>query len=149
MTTIIPIDRSQASASVRLPAVAHAVLLASVAALLVLLGALGFLTSIVTPADMQRAFTRQIEMRALGIGRVDKSCGIDGAEVEGGPLNCLDYRGFRIVKGERLLVFSMRYSKPLFVFGIQSGMMFVNEKRNVTLIEAEKSAIFGYLHEAG
>jgi hypothetical protein len=149
LTSITPLDRFSALPPVRLPIIAHAGLVAAVAAFIVLLGAVCVLTSIVTPMEMDRTFTREIAIMASSVGRADKACGTDGSETGGAVPNCLDYKGFRIVKGERLMVFSMRYSKPLFVFGIQSGIMFVNEQRNSALVGAEKSAIFRYLRDAG
>jgi hypothetical protein len=72
------------------------------------------------------------------------SCDLFGRAIQGGPVNCLDYRGFRVRREDGYRVYSMRYSKPMFVFGIQRGLFFQNQKIDHVLQLAEQSAFAAY-----
>jgi hypothetical protein len=66
-------------------------------------------------------------------------------ERDDGAPNCFDHRGFRVIVGNGLAVYSMRHQKPMFVFGLQKGLMFVNEKISAQQLEGEKSSFLGYM----
>jgi hypothetical protein len=43
----------------------------------------------------------------------------------------------------------MRHQKPLFIFGLQKGLMFVNERISTRQLEGEKSSFLRYMADAG
>jgi hypothetical protein len=72
------------------------------------------------------------------------SCDVIGQVIEDGEDNCTDYRGFRVRREDGYRVYSMRYSKPMFVFGIQNGLFFQNQKIDHLLQSTEQSAFAAY-----
>jgi hypothetical protein len=82
--------------------------------------------------------------RRLDALRPGFSCDLFGQVVDGGPVNCLDYRGFRVRREDGYRVYSMRYSKPMFVFGMQKSLYFTNQKIDRVLQSAEQSAFAAY-----
>lgn len=90
-------------------------------------------------AALSRATTERLD--AL---RPQFSCDVSGAAVEIGPTNCLDYRGFRVRREGGYRIYSLRYSTPLFVFGIRNGIVYGNQKIDRSLQAAEQSAFNTY-----
>jgi len=144
MTSISPISQPSLPAF-RVPSLLRAVGYALFLAAIVLVAGVGLLACLTIPADLSDRLRHEIVARIEALGDPQFSCGVDGEERREGQPNCLDHRGFRVVKGADLLVFSMRYDKPLFVFGIGSGLMFTNEKISDRLLDGERSAFVGYV----
>jgi hypothetical protein len=145
MTTITSTAPPSAAPSLRVPAMVGVLMGVSACALLAVASAFVFLACLTTPAETETFLAENLEYRILNSGRPSKSCGSDGAERETGDPNCFDHRGFRVVVGDRLSVYSMRHQKPLFIFGLQKGMTFVNEKISTQQLEGEKSSFMGYM----
>ncbi len=145
MTTITKIAQPSAVPSLKAPAFVGIVLGAAACAMLVVVAGVVFLACLTTRSETEMFLAEHLEHRILSAGSPSKSCGSDGAERETVVLNCFDHRGFRVVVGNGLAVYSLRHQRPLFVFGLQKGMMFVNEKIPTRQLEGEKSSFLGYM----
>ena len=84
----------------------------------------------------------------LAFSSAGATCAQDGTVISMDPGNCHDRAGFRVVTGNRIRVFSLRYAEPLFVFGLENGMVFTSEKMSRALLASEKSAFIRYANNA-
>ncbi len=148
MTTITMIAQPSAVPSMKAPAFVGIVMGMAACALLVVVAAIVFLACFTMRSEMGMFLAESLERRILVADVPSKSCGSDGAEREGGVTNCFDHRGFRVVVGDAIAVYSLRHQKPLFIFGLQKGMVFVNEHISKQQMEGEKSSFLGYMADA-
>ncbi|MNU89533.1 hypothetical protein D3C71_793750 [compost metagenome] len=149
MTTITTVAQPSAAPSFGAPAFFGAVMSMAALAMLLVASALVFLACFTMRSEMDMFLAGDLEHRIIQAGHLSKSCGSDGVEREDGVPNCFDHRGFRVIVGDGLVVYSMRHQKPLFVFGLQKGLMFVNERISAQQLEGEKSSFLGYMANAG
>jgi hypothetical protein len=145
MTTIAPLARPSNLPSFKVAAFARGIFGAAGCAMLVGVAGVASLVCFTARAEMEQFFARSLEHRIRQIVPPSISCGSDGAQDNGSAPNCYDHRGFRVVAGDRVSVYSMRYQKPLFVFGLEKGFMFVNHKIPSRLMEGEKSSFLAYM----
>jgi hypothetical protein len=149
MTTITMIAQPSAVPSLKAPAFFGIILGMTACAMMIVVSAVVFLTCLTMRSEMEAFLAEDLEQRILESGQPSKSCGPDGVERESGDPNCFDHRGFRVVVGDSLAVYSMRHQKPLFIFGLQKGLMFVNERISTRQLEGEKSSFLRYMADAG
>ncbi|NTF17062.1 hypothetical protein G6L37_01290 [Agrobacterium rubi] len=83
--------------------------------------------------------------RIVAAGKPNAICGNDGKLASQGTMNCRDRRGFRIVVGDHVRVFSIRHSEPTFIFGIKDGMLFSNQKISSAVLASEQSSFIRYV----
>lgn len=146
MTTISPIKRPAAE-GLRAPVLGRAAVAAVGSAMIVILTGFLALACLTMPYEIDGKLMSDLEARIMVMGKPDAACAHDGRLLAEGPRNCRDLRGFRIVTGAAIRVFSLRHDKPLFVFGLERGMIFTNEKMAPALLESEKTAFFGYMRQ--
>ena len=100
-------------------------------------------TVFVTEPQVTRQAILSTLTRELDGLRMEASCDAAG-EIANGRRNCLDVRGFRVVRGEGYRVFSMRYSRPMFVFAVDHGMEVENEHDDARKVASEGAAFIRY-----
>jgi hypothetical protein len=149
MTTITMIAQPAAVPSLKAPTFVGIVLVLTACAMMIVVSAVLFLTCLTMRSEMGVFLGENLEQRILISGSPSKSCGSDGVEREIGVPNCFDHRGFRVVVGESLGVYSMRHQKPLFIFGLQKGLTFTNERISTGQLEAERSSFLRYMADVG
>lgn len=149
MTTITTVAQPSVAPSFGAPAFFRTVVSMGALAMLLAASALVFLSCFTMHSEMDMFLAGDLEQRIIQSGNPSKSCGSDGVERDDGVLNCFDHRGFRVIVGDGLVVYSMRHQKPLFIFGLQRGLMFVNERISAQQLEGEKSSFLGYMVNAG
>lgn len=148
MTTIITVAHPSAAPSFGASAFFGTVMSMAALAMLLVVSALVFLACFTMRSEMDMFLAGELERRIIEAGHTSKPCSSDGVEHEVGRPNCFDHRGFRVIVGDSLVVYSMRHQKPLFVFGLQKGLMFVNERISAQQLEGEKSSFLGYMVDA-
>lgn len=147
MTTIRSLTETTAhSLESRVSGLALKVILVATTAGLLGVGGMMATLSVSMGSDVSDALSREL---SAGIERLRPgfSCDVSGAIVAAGEANCLDHRGFRVRKDHGYRIYSMRYSKPLFVFGLEGGLIFVNQKIDRRLQAAEQSAFAAYFRD--
>lgn len=145
MTTITMIAQPSAVSPLRAPAFFGIVMSMAAFAMLLVASGVVLLACLTMRSEMDMFLAENLEHRIMQAGHPSKSCGSDGVERDGGVPNCFDHRGFRVIVGDRLVVYSMRHQKPLLVFGLEKGLMYVNEKISTRQLEGEKSSFLGYM----
>jgi len=130
------------------PFMVESVLLAVAGALILCVAGLAALVCLTMTAEVDAKLTADLEARIRAPVSARSTCGQDGAVISMVPGNCHDRSGFRVVTGDRIRVFSLRYSKPLFIFGLENGMISTNEKIPRTLLASERSAFIWYANNA-
>lgn len=117
-------------------------------ALILCVAGLMALVCVTITDELDARFTSDLEARMLAYSSSVSTCGQDGTIISMDPGNCHDRAGFRVVTGDRIRVFSLRYAEPLFIFGLENGMVFTSEKISRPLLESEKSAFIRYANHA-
>lgn len=102
---------------------------------------------VVTDSGLRENVYSHIEQRLALIGEPTFRCDVAGNSLQSGDNNCFDHRGFRVIRSGGYRVFSLRYSKPLFVFGVERGMVVENQRIPVALQRSEADSFMRYLSE--
>lgn len=148
MTTITMIAQPSHASALKAPVFVGIVMNMIVSAMLIVVSAVVLLACMTMHSEMEMFLAENLEHRILASGRPTQSCGSDAMERASDTANCFDHRGFRVVVGDGVAVYSMRHQKPLFIFGLQKGLMFVNERISKQQFEGEKSSFLGYMADA-
>jgi hypothetical protein len=148
MTTIRVIEQEPPASPWGLEGAMRTLYLSVASGLLVICAAVGIMACMFISSDLEEFLTVEMQQRVHKTGRPTLVCSQDKGEVlEDGQENCFDFRGFRVVFEDGARIFSLRYSNPLFIFGVQRGMMFVNEHIPQSQLESEKASFLGYLND--
>lgn len=93
--------------------------------------------------DMSSVLIDNLIERMAGL-RPGFSCDLSGKVAAEGELNCADYRGFRVRRDGGYRVYSMRYGNPVFVFGVENGLLVRNEKTDERVQVVEQASFMSY-----
>lgn len=111
-------------------------------AAIVCLSGLALLTGYTAPDGMHERMVADMQWRIEAIASPSFQCGADANAQVGGLDVCREIPGFRIKYGRDVRVFSTRYRDPVFIFGLERGLIFTNESISDALVRSEKAAFF-------
>lgn len=139
MTSISLSDRCPGAVKRGMP-IMRAVFAAVGIAGLVCLAGLGLLTGYTAPDGIRERMVTDMQMRIEAIPSPAFQCGRDAKPRADGDELCREMAGFRVKYGRDLRIFSTRYRDPLFIFGMEKGLIFTNDGISNGLMKSEKAA---------